>query len=137
MVLPRSAGTFLISRPAISCNEAAVSTSNTISAASSSRIVTRSFRVQPMSGLLRLFDHDPVLAVMFSQAHRDALALGCRQVLADVVGANRQLAVPTIDEDGELDHLGPSEIDEGVERGPDRPPGEQHIVDQDHRLVLD
>src|SRR6185436_742159 len=121
MVLPRSAGTFLISRPAISCSEAAVSTSRTISAASSSRIVTRSFRVQPMSGLLRLFDHDPVLAVVFSQAHRDALALRGGQVLADVVGANGELAVSAVDQDRQLDHLGTPEIDEGVQRGPDRP----------------
>src|SRR5215470_10955771 len=98
MVLPRNAGTFLISRPAISCSEAAVSTSSTISAASSSRMVTRSFRVQPMSGLLRLFDHDPVLSIVFSQAHRDALAPGRGQILAAVVGANRQLAVAAIDQ---------------------------------------
>src|SRR2546427_94978 len=48
MVLPRSAGTFLISRVAISWSEAAVSTSRTISLASSSRIVSRCFRVQRM-----------------------------------------------------------------------------------------
>src|SRR5215831_15074421 len=120
MVLPRSAGTFLISRPAISCSEAAVSTNSTISAASSSRIVTRSFRVQPMSGLLRLFDHDPIFSIVFSQAHRDGLAPGCGQVLADVVGADRQLAVAAIDQDGQLDHLGTPEIDQGIERGPDR-----------------
>src|ERR1700741_3295483 len=117
MVLPRSAGTFLISRPAISCSEAAVSTSNTISAASSSRIVTRSFRVQPMSDLLRFFDHHPVLSVVFSQAHGDALTLGRRQVLADVVGANRQLAVSPVHEDGELDHLGAPQGDERVQGG--------------------
>src|SRR4029450_10118778 len=120
MVLPRSAGTFLISRPAISCSEAAVSTSNTISAGSSSRIVTRSFRVQPISGLLRFFDHDPILAVVLPQTHRDTFALGRRQVLADVVGGDRRLAVTAVDEDGELDHLGTSEIDQGVERGADR-----------------
>src|SRR4030095_15670336 len=134
MVLPRSAGTFLISRPAISWSEAAVSTSNTISAGSSSRIVTRSFRVQPISGLLRFFDHHSILAVVLPQAHRHALALGRRQVLADVVGADGQLAVPAVDQDGELDHLGASEIDQGVERGPDRPPGEGPGVDTDTRF---
>src|SRR5262245_56981709 len=106
MVLPRRAGTFLISRPAISCNEAAVSTSSTISGASSSRIVTRSFRVQPMSGLLRLFDHHPVLSVVLPESYRDALAPGCGQVLADVVGPDGQLAVAAIDQDRQLDHLG-------------------------------
>src|SRR4030095_15718734 len=105
MVLPRSAGTFLISRPAISCSEAAVSTSNTISAGSSSRIVTRSFRVPPISALLRFFDHDPILAVVLPQTHRDTFALGRRQVLADVVGTDGQLAVSAVDENAELGHL--------------------------------
>ena len=63
----------------------------------------RSFRVQPMSGLLRFFDDDAVLAVVLPQAHRDALALRRRQVLADVVGADGQLAVAAVDQDGQLD----------------------------------
>src|ERR687891_1591465 len=123
MVLPRSAGTFLISRPAISCSEAAVSTSSRISEASRSRIAKRSFRVQPISGLLRFFDDDAVLAVVLAQPHRDALALGRRQVLADEVRPDRQFPVSTIDQNRQLDHVGPAQIDEGVERGPDGPPG--------------
>src|SRR5437667_406540 len=85
MVLPRSAGTFLISREAISWSDAAVSTSSTISPASRSRIVSRSFRVQPMLGLLGFFDDDAVLAVVLPEPHGDALAPRGRQVLADVV----------------------------------------------------
>src|SRR5687767_7207747 len=108
MVLPRSAGTFLISRPAISCSEAAVSISVVISAASSSRIVKRSLRVHPMSGLLGFFDHHAVFAVVLSQSHRHALAAGCRQVLADEVGPDGQLAVAAIDQDGQLDRLRPA-----------------------------
>ena len=68
MVLPRSAGTFLISRPAISCSEAAVSTSVRISAASSSRIVSRSLRVQ--------------LAVLCDRGHREL------PIRPDYVGKN-------------------------------------------------
>src|SRR5258706_16151776 len=111
MVLPRSAGTFLISRPAISCSEAAVSISVVISAASSSRIVKRSLRVHPMSGLLGLFNDHPVLAVVLLEPHRHTLAPGRRQVLADEIRPDRQLAMPAIDQDGELDRARPSEVD--------------------------
>src|SRR5882672_10359423 len=118
MVLPRSAGTFLISRLAISCSEAAVSTSSRISEASSSLIAKRSFRVQPMSGLLRFFDHHSILAIVLAQPDRDALAVGRREVLADEIRPDRQLPVSPIDQDGQLNHPRPSQIDERVERGP-------------------
>src|SRR5881296_1574761 len=109
MVLPRSAGTFLISRVAISWSDAAVSTSNTISPASSSRIVSRSFRIQPMLGLLGFFDDDAVLAVVLPEPHGDGLAVRGRQVLADVVRPDRQLAVSAVDQARELDGGRPAE----------------------------
>src|SRR3972149_8680995 len=49
MVLPRRAGTFLISREATSFMESAVSRMNWISSASRSRIVNKSFRFSAMS----------------------------------------------------------------------------------------
>ena len=55
-----------------------------------------------------------------------------RQVLAHVVRPDRQLAVAPVDHHGQLDHLGPPVVAEGVERGPDGPPGEEHVVDQHH-----
>src|SRR5207245_9717940 len=121
MVLPRSAGTFLISREAISWRDAAVSTSNTISLASRSRIVSRSFRVQPMLGLLGFFDDDAVLAVVLPHPHGDDLAARSRQVLADVVRPDRQLAVTAVDQARELDGGRTSEDDDRVETRPDRP----------------
>src|SRR3989454_3876572 len=137
MVLPRSAGTFLISRVAISWSDAAVSTSNTISPASSSRIVSRSFRVQPMLGLLGFFDDDAVLAVVLLEPHGDGLAARGRQVLADVVRPDRQLAVTAVDQARELDGGRTSEVDDRVERRADRPSREEDVVHEDHRLVLD
>src|SRR5712692_1766427 len=107
MVLPRRAGTFLISRVAISSSDAAVSMSSVISAASRSRIASRSFRVHAMSGLLGFFDDDAILPVVLAHPHGDTLARGGGQVLADVIGSDRQLAVPAIDQDRELDHARP------------------------------
>src|SRR5688572_21258539 len=126
-----------MSRPAISWREAAVSTRVRISAASSSRIVTRSFRLQPISGLLRLFDDHPILAVVLAQPDRDALALGRGQVLADEIRTDRKLSVTPIDQDRELNHSWSSQIDQRVERGPDRPSRVEHVVHQDDGLVLD
>ena len=56
-----------------------------------------------------------------------------RQVLADEVGPDRQLAVAPVDEHRELHRAGPTELGERVERGADRPPGEEHVVDEDDR----
>jgi hypothetical protein len=41
----------------------------------------------------------------------------------------------TVDHDGQLHRPGPPVVVEGVERGPHRPPGEQHVVDQHHHGV--
>ena len=60
-----------------------------------------------------------------------------REVLADEVGADRQLAVAAVDQHGELDGARPADVVQGVERGPDRAPGEEHVVDEHHDLVVD
>ena len=39
-----------------------------------------------------------------------------------------------VDHHGQLHGPGPSEVVQGVEGGPDRPAGEEHVVDQDHHL---
>src|SRR5262245_66310476 len=108
-----------MSREAISCNDAAVSTSRVISPASSSRIESRSFRVQAMLRLLGFFDDDAVLAIVLAQAHGHALAARGGQILADVVRADRQLAVAAIDEARQLDRGRPAEVDDRVERRAD------------------
>src|SRR5438552_11919596 len=42
-----------------------------------------------------------------------------------------------VDEDCELDRPRAAEIDQPVERGPDRSPGEQDVVDKDDRHAVD
>ena len=74
------------------------------------------------------FDHLPDLDAV--HGHRNGLAASRRQVLAHVVGAYRKLAVPTVDHDGELHRLRPTEILQRIERCPDSAAGEQHVVDQ-------
>ena len=59
------------------------------------------------------------------------------QVLADVVGADRQLAVAAVDQHGELHGAGPAEVAERVEGGADRAAGEEHVVDEDDDLAVD
>ena len=56
---------------------------------------------------------------------------GGRQVLADVVGADRQLAVAAVAEDGELDPPRAAVVEERVDRGPHRAAGEEDVVDED------
>ena len=58
-----------------------------------------------------------------------------RDVLADVVRADRQLAVPAVDEDGELDARGSAVLEQRVDRGADRASGEEHVVDEHDGLA--
>ena len=87
---------------------------------------------------LALLDGHAVLAVAAPSSStwtRSAIEVG--QVLADVVGADRQLAVAAVDQDGELDARGPAEVAQRVEGGPDRAAGEEDVVDQHDRAALD
>ena len=68
-----------------------------------------------------------------SVVHVDHLVAPGGQVLAHVVGADGQLPVAPVDHHRQLHRPGPAVVVEGVEGGPDRAPGEQHVVDQHHR----
>src|SRR5207245_11265334 len=92
---------------------------------------------RPSVTLFRIFDDDPVLAVVYPVPDGDAVAAGGRQVLADVVGADRQLPMAAVDEDGQLDHLRPTEVDQRVEGRADRPAREENVVDQHDGPALD
>ena len=72
-----------------------------------------------------------------TQLHLDALAARGREVLADVVGADRQLAVAAVGEHGELHALGPAVLEQRVDRGADRAAGVEDVVDEDHRAALE
>ena len=63
----------------------------------------------------------------------DELLARGRDVLADVVGPDRQLAMAAVDEHGQADRLRPPEVDEGVHRGADRPARVQDVVDEHDR----
>jgi hypothetical protein len=62
----------------------------------------------------------------------DALVPGGRQVLADVVGSDRQLPVPAVGEAGELDPRRAAVVEEGIDRRADRPAGVEDIVHEHH-----
>ena len=82
-------------------------------------------------------DRDLVDPVGLLEPDADPLVGPGRQVLADVVGADRQLAVAAVDQHGQPDGAGPAEVAEGVQRGPHGTAGEQHVVDQHHHGVVD
>ena len=78
-------------------------------------------------------EEDPVGAVGLGELDLDPLAPRGRQVLADVVGPDRQLAMAAVDEDGELDASGPPALEERLDRRPDRAARVEDVVDEDHR----
>ena len=66
-------------------------------------------------------------------------ALGERgwQVLPDVVGPHGQLPVTAVDEDHEADGRGTPEGEDGVQGGADGAAGEEDVIDQHHRAIVD
>ena len=75
-------------------------------------------------------DRHLVDAVGLLEAHVDPLLARRRQVLAHVVGADRQLAVAAVAEHRELDPGRPAVVEEGVDRRAHRAAGEEDVVDQ-------
>src|ERR671935_2566762 len=76
-------------------------------------------------------EQDAVDLVDLDELHLDALVARGRQVLADVVGADGELAVPAVDEHGQLDPRRPPVVEERVDGGPDRPPRVEDVVAED------
>ena len=71
------------------------------------------------------------------QPNLDARPARGRHVLADVVRLVRQLAVSAVDEHDELNGPRAAEVDQRVERGANRPPGVEHIVNEQNHPVVD
>jgi len=69
--------------------------------------------------------------------HADVVGRRSRDVLADKVGADRELAVPAVDEDRQADGAGTTVVDEFVHGGPDGPAREEDVVDQDDHTSVD
>src|SRR5581483_6058520 len=75
--------------------------------------------------------------VHLDELHLNALAARSRQVLADVVGTDRKLAVAAVADDCELDAGGPAVVEERLDRRADRPAGVEDVVDEHARLALE
>jgi hypothetical protein len=79
----------------------------------------------------------PRRAVGLGEQHDDRLAVCRRHVLADVVGPDRQLAVPAVDQHGQLHRARAPVLGQGVQRGAHGPAGEQHVVDEHDQPVVE
>src|SRR5258708_1394353 len=66
-----------------------------------------------------LDDDGPVDAVDLRPHHLDPLVVGGGDVLADVIGPDRQLPVAAVDQDRQLDGARPAVADQPVHRRPD------------------
>ena len=77
-------------------------------------------------------DRHLVDLVQLLDPHVHPLLARGRQVLADIVGANRELAVATVDEHRELHPLGTPVVEQGVDRRPHGAAGEQDVVHEHH-----
>ena len=62
---------------------------------------------------------DFFLRIDIPEQHRHILKRGGRDILADVVRADGQLPVTAIDEDSELDHARPTDVEQCVHRRAD------------------
>src|SRR3989440_1961079 len=82
-------------------------------------------------------DHRLVDSVLFLHQDLDALGVGRRHVLADVIGADRQLPMAAVDEHRELDRARPAKVHHRVHRGARCPAVVDHVIDQDHHLAVD
>src|SRR5699024_3406877 len=84
-----------------------------------------------VGGCGRSSQGDLVATVKLVQCDGDILGRRCRDVLAHVIGANRQLSVAAVNQDGQLDGIGTAEISKRVQRGADGAARKQDVVDQD------
>src|SRR5947208_10711885 len=150
---PFSVGSFFTSRSRLRSNVRAVAINRSRSSRVTSLIEMKCRRgggsggrrssrmtwISPIAVLLfRVRDQqDAVDLVHLDELHLDSLVARGRKVLADVVGADRQLAVAAVDEHGELDALGPSVVEERLDRGPDRAARVEDVVDEDDGLALE
>src|SRR5262245_65783844 len=118
-VRPRSVGTFLTSRCMTDSKPSAVSMIRSTAARSRSAIEIRWRRPCVVIGgcvstllLSPVEQQDAIGAVRLLQVDVDALGARSGDVLADVVGADRQLTVPAVDEHGQLHALRPAVVEQ-------------------------
>src|SRR4029078_4109934 len=111
-VRPRSAGTFLISRPVTSLNESAVCKISRISSTDRGAMLKRSLRLRLIVPSISsgLGDYHPIIFAFFFQQHLDFFFAGRRNIFPDICGLDRQLTMSSIDQDGKLNFCRPSQI---------------------------
>src|SRR5439155_22618778 len=135
-VRPRSVGSFFISRsserPRLRAVLSRRSTSSRVRSAIEIRCLcadvlggTRSSGTTWISGIWRFLladEHDAIDLVHLDELDLNALAPGRGQVLANVVGPDRQLAVSAVGEHRELHARRASVVEERLDGGADRAP---------------
>ena len=126
---PRSVGTFLISRPETSAKLCARPRMRSMSSRERSSMEAGSLIVTPLTSACSA-DRDLVDAVDLLDAHVHALGARGGQVLADVVGPDRELAVAAVGQHGELHALRAPVVEQRLDRGAHGAAGVEHVVDQ-------
>src|SRR3954447_13462016 len=150
---PLSVGSFFTSRSRLRSKVRAVASSRSTSSLVTSLIEMkcrfgggaggrRSSRMTRMSAIVRSllwrwYEQNLVDLVDLDELHLDALVARGRQVLADVVGADRQLAVAAVDEHGKLHARRAAVVEERLDRRADRAAGVEDVVDEDDRHPLE
>src|SRR5919198_4018489 len=142
---PLSVGSFFTSRSRLRSKVRAVASSRSRSSRVTSPIEMKCRRgggaggrrssrmtlISPMRLLLGVGDQqDAVDLVDFDELHLDALVARGREVLADVVGTDRQLAVAAVDEHGELDPVGTAVVEQRLDCGANRATRVEDVVDE-------
>src|SRR5579871_1974162 len=87
--------------------------------------------------LLRFAYEDAVEAVHLAQLDVNPLTFRGRNILADVVRANRHLALAAIDQHRELNRFGAAQIGNRAKRRAHRAAGVEHIIDEDDAFAIE
>ena len=83
------------------------------------------------------YEHDLVDLVHLDELHLDAFGSGRGQVLADVIGADGQLAVAAVAEDRELDGRRAAVVEQRLDGRADRATRVEDVVDEDAGLPFE
>ena len=84
-----------------------------------------------------MINRNVFVAIIFFNRHVHRFVHGCWDVLANKVRPNRQLPVPTVNQDRQRNPLWPAHVHQGIEGGPNCPPSKEYVVDQDNVFVSD
>src|SRR5438067_30812 len=91
----------------------------------------------PSNSCGNFFDQQYLLAgIGLLQFDLNDLVVSCLHRAADKRSFDRQLAMPAIDQDAQLHTPRTPMVKQRVERRPRRPAGVEHVVHQDHVLVI-